>query len=115
MARLDVADATAADVSDRVVDAVAAPDPNLTLFPLAEDQPGQADRALAAYGLARGDCVRVRSNLDADAIRACRLVRLQRPPSRVASRSSPPSPTLMAIPASASSVRAANMRGISSR
>jgi hypothetical protein len=69
-----------------------------------EDQPGQADRALAAYGLARGECARVR-----------RLLRLQRPPSRVASRSSPPSPTLMAIPASASSARAANMRGISSR
>jgi hypothetical protein len=80
-----------------------------------EDQPGQADRALTAYGLTREGCVRLRSNLDADAIRACRLVRLQRPPSRVTSRSRPPSPALMAIPASASSTSAANMRGISSR
>ncbi len=81
-----------------------------------DDQPGQADRTLAAYGLAREGCVRVRSNLDADAIRACRLTRLQRPsPARITSLSSPPSPRLMAIPASASSTSAANMRGISSR
>ncbi|MDE2006741.1 MAG: hypothetical protein KGI51_09260 [Rhodospirillales bacterium] len=36
-----------------------------------------ADRALRAYGLARaGTCVRVRSNLDRDAIRACPLRRI---------------------------------------
>ncbi len=81
-----------------------------------EDQPGQADLALAAYGLARGNCARVQSNLDADAIRACVLIRVQRPPpARITSRSSTPSPTLIAMPASASSTSAANMRGISSR
>ncbi len=95
--------------------AVARHDGPLWGLELPEDQPGQADLALAAYGLQRATCVRVRSNLDADAIRACELIRVQRPPSRTASRSSPPNPTLMAIPASASSTKAANMRGISSR
>jgi hypothetical protein len=44
-----------------------------------EDQPGQADLALAVYGLRRAVCMRVRSNLDADAIRACLLTRVPRP------------------------------------
>lgn len=81
------------------------------------DQPGEADRALAAYGLVRGaPCAPVRSNLDADAIRACPLLRVQPSPSqRVTSRPSPPSARLIPIPASASSTSAANMRGISSR
>ncbi len=81
------------------------------------DQPGEADRALAAYRLARGaPCAPVRSNLDADAILACPLVRAQPSPSeRVTSRPSPPSPRLIPMPASASSTNAANMRGISSR
>jgi hypothetical protein len=81
------------------------------------DQPGQADRALAAYGLVRGaHCERVRSNLDADAILACTLLRVQSSPRQaMISRPSAPKPRLMAMPASARSTRAANMRGISSR
>jgi len=59
------------------------------------DQPGEADRALGAYGLARaGPCARVHSNLDADAILACPLIRVQAPPParrrELASRPSPP-------------------------
>ena len=81
------------------------------------DQPGQADRALAAYHLARAPpCAPVRSNLDGDAILACKLIRLQAPPrARITSLSSPPNARLIAMPASASSTKAANMRGISSR
>lgn len=81
------------------------------------DQPGQADRALAFYGLARAPpCEPVRSNLDANAILACPLMRVQAPPrARITSFSSPPNARLIAIPASASSTNAANMRGISSR
>ena len=46
-----------------------------------EEDRATADRALAAYHLRRAPgCVRVRSNLDGNAIRACPLVRL-RPPS----------------------------------
>ncbi len=78
------------------------------------DQPGEADRTLATYGLARAaPCARVRSNLDADAILACPLIHAPR--ARATTLSSTPSPRLIAIPASASSTRAANMRGISSR
>ncbi len=42
------------------------------------ESPGAADATLRAYGLARAPgCVRVRSNLDADAILACRLRRVR--------------------------------------
>ena len=46
-----------------------------------EEDRAIADTTLRAYGLARGPgCVRVRSNLDGDAIRACPLVRIPPPP-----------------------------------
>ena len=37
------------------------------------DAPDVADRTLAHYGLRRGDCARVESNLDNNAVRMCRL------------------------------------------
>ncbi|MGH7042128.1 MAG: hypothetical protein ACREFY_08350, partial [Acetobacteraceae bacterium] len=49
------------------------------------DQPGQADRTLHAYHLARtGACVAIRSNLDANALRACPLRRLNPLPASAA-------------------------------
>ncbi len=95
----------------RIAEAIAAA-PILWGLESPADQPGEADRALAAYHLTRAGCVRVASNLDADAILACRLQPSNRP--RMTSLPSPPSPALMAMPASASNTRAANMRGISS-
>lgn len=57
------------------------------------DQPGEADRALAAYHLARAAaCVRVQSNLDANAILACPLRRIITPPQAVATPALPTRP-----------------------
>ncbi|MBW4092939.1 MAG: hypothetical protein HIU82_17830 [Proteobacteria bacterium] len=57
------------------------------------ESPGAADVTLRAYGLARAPgCVRVRSNLDADAILACPLRRLGRTPAPRAVRTAPARP-----------------------
>jgi len=57
-----------------------------------EEDRATADRALAAYHLHRAPgCVRVRSNLDGNAIRACPLIRTSAPPPRQTAPS-PPAP-----------------------
>ena len=80
----------APDLLSRAV-AAAIRDQRGPIWGLEEDR-ATADRALAAYHLRRAPgCVRIRSNLDDNAIRACPLMRIPAPPPKQTA-SSPPAP-----------------------